>query len=86
MVTKSIKELKIKKGEILFSISVSYAVIYDIDDIKTLDQKMLTVFGKDNAFYNVYPYIVYPSHEHPFEHTANHSSFIETRRRSVIMI
>ena len=54
---KSIKELKIKKGGTLFSISVSYAVIYDIDDIKTLDQKMLTVFGTKNAFYNAYPYI-----------------------------
>ena len=50
-------DLKIKKDNLLFSISVSYLITYTIKNIGSLDQEMLELFGQDNAFFNVYPYL-----------------------------
>ena len=45
-----------KKNEPLFTISASYVVIYDVNDIN-LKEDAVTAFGKENALFNIYPYL-----------------------------
>ena len=54
---EDIKNFKIKKDSPLFFLSASYIVTYIIKKIDSLDREMLEFFGKDNAFFNVYPYL-----------------------------
>ena len=54
---ENIEDLEIQKGGLLFSISVSYMITYIIKNISSLDHEILDFFGKENAFFNVYPYL-----------------------------
>ncbi len=44
------------KDEALFTISVSYAVTYDVNNIN-LNKEAVKYFGIENAYFNVYPYL-----------------------------
>ena len=44
------------KDEALFTISASYAVTYDVNNIN-LNKEAVKYFGIENAYFNVYPYL-----------------------------
>ena len=46
----------IKKGAPSFTMSTSYVVTYDVNDI-SLDKKAVKDFGIGNAYFNAYPYL-----------------------------
>ena len=50
------KEIIRKKDDALFTISVSYIATYDVNDTN-LDKEAVEFFGKENAYFNVYPYL-----------------------------
>ena len=57
------KDIKTNEGKVirkkdtpLFTISVSYVVTYDVNDIN-LKESAVKIFGKENAYFNVYPYL-----------------------------
>ena len=54
---ENIETSQIKKDDPLFSISTSYIITYTINNVKTLDSEMLNFFGKNNSYFNVYPYL-----------------------------
>ena len=54
---EDITDFKIKKDSPLFSISVSYVIVYIIKNIGDLDDEMLKFFSENNAYFNVYPYL-----------------------------
>ena len=41
---------------LFFTISVSYMVIYDVNDMN-LNPQAVKYFGQENAYFNVYPYL-----------------------------
>ena len=45
-----------KKNDPLFTISASYRVTYEVSDIN-LNKATVEYFGKENAYFNVYPYL-----------------------------
>ena len=50
------KKILHKKGAPLFTISASYVITYDVNDI-TLNKDAVKYFGTENAYFNVYPYL-----------------------------
>lgn len=53
----NITDFKIKKDSPLFFLSASYIVTYIIKNTDSLDREVLKFFGKNNAFFNLYPYL-----------------------------
>ena len=48
---------KLKKNDLIFSISAQFVAHYEIQNIKDLNKTALKKFGEENGFFNVYPFL-----------------------------